>query len=465
MEKVKKLCRRARALLSLACLLITHALLLASCSSDDYINAIPNNSTALLSVSLPDIGEAAGTNGADLLKPLLGDAEVSQTGLDLTQRIFFFTTAEGDMGCCLKVADSAELKAALEELRKKGKCSALTERRSATFCMIGGSWVAGFTDEALLLMGPVLPAQQAEVSRRIAKYLRQDDDNSITASPLYARLDSIQGAATLVAQSSALPQQLALPFTICAPKGADPSQVLVAASLSSDNNGCLQVSGETFSLNAGINSQIKANAQKLRPHAGTFARQLSATSLCTIMTNVRGSDLVEMLRGNDAMGMLMAGMNTAIDIDNILRCVDGDLCISIGSLSGDTPRLTMLTRLSNTSFTSDIGYWMKSCPKGSRIDHLDSHDYCLVSGQERLFFGVSGTNTFYASNQCQAAADALTPTTQPLTGQLLSAAAGQRFCLLLNISKLTGENNELSLAKDLLKPLFGNVDNILFTLK
>ena len=59
----------------------------------------------------------------------------------------------------------------------------------------------------------------------MVKYLKADEDEGITASPMFERLETITSPMAMVAQAQALPEKFVAPFTLGTPKDTDPSQV------------------------------------------------------------------------------------------------------------------------------------------------------------------------------------------------------------------------------------------------
>ena len=108
----------------------------------------------------------------------------------------------------------------------------------------------------MLLMGPVEPASQAELRSQMAKQLSADEEDGITASPLYAKIDSLDSPFSMVATVEALPEKMSAPLMLGAPKDADPSQVVIAAELKVKNH-IFYINSEQFSFNKSIDASIK----------------------------------------------------------------------------------------------------------------------------------------------------------------------------------------------------------------
>ena len=67
------------------------ALSLCSCSNNDYINAIPGNSTLLISMKPAKL---SGVGSPTMLKAMLHVNNLDDAGLDLSEYVFFFEDAK-----------------------------------------------------------------------------------------------------------------------------------------------------------------------------------------------------------------------------------------------------------------------------------------------------------------------------------------------------------------------------------
>ena len=175
---------------------------------------------------------------------------------------------------------------------------------------------------------PSLPAVQAETKRQIVKLLNQDEEHGIKNSPMFEKMESIEGAVAVVAQASALPEKLAAPFTLGAPKDADLSQIMIAADLRKNGEGCILIDGETFSFNKGIDEKLKKSREAFRPIKDSYVGNMSRNSVWGAFMNVDGKVFINMLHANKAFQALLAGMNMAVDMDKIIKSIDGDVVLA-----------------------------------------------------------------------------------------------------------------------------------------
>ncbi len=439
---------------------------LTSCSGDDYLNAIPSKSIALMSVDLQALSAQKGMDDkAGTLKQLLHVDDVSGCGIDVSEKIYLFETAEGNLGLCAKVEDEDDVASWLGKLEKDRCCSALTERKGYRFSVLDGTWMVGFSSAAVLVMGPVVPEGQADLQRQMVKMLGAEEKSGIKGSRLFARLDSIASPVALVAQAQALPEKLAAPLTLGAPKGTDASQIMVSAGMNVENK-VMHVSAKTFSFDKGIDQSLQKSWLNCRSVRGDYLRSMPSGAAAGLFMNVSGKDFLPLLQGNASLHTLLLGINTAIDMDNIIRSVDGDLALVIPSFSGDNMQMRMTAKLAHANWLNDVDYWKKSCPAGTFIINWGKNAYRYGDGKTSFFFGVTPDLQFYCGNDAEAAKAALIPSDNPLPSDVQKMLKGKKMGMVLNLGLTDNSSKDvMGAVSALLHPLFGNVACIVCTMQ
>ncbi len=440
-------------------------MLLMACSGNDYLNAIPSESTALIAIDASKVAQERGmANQEQVLKGLLQVDDVADCGIDLQQKIYLFETVEGDFGLCAKVKSRGDLEEWFHQLARKDICQEVRERKDFHFTVLKDTWVVGFSDEALMIMGPTVAEAQAEKQQRMSMYLGAEEEDGIKTSPLFERLDTIQTPMAMVARADALPESFATPFMLGAPKGSDASQVIIVARMGVDQ-GWLDIEGETFSLNKEVDKALKTSANVFRPIGDRYLSSMSSDALLGMFVNVDGKQFLPLLQGNESLQVLLAGINTSIDMDNILRSVDGDMLIMIPSLSGDDLRLTMAAKLAHSQWLADVDYWKESCPKGSSITDRGKDSFCFTDGHTSFFFGVSDDLQFYGGSDEQSSSSAIKSAAQPLAEDLRQQLMGKKMAMVLNLDKIGNQQEEAGALTEVLKPFFGDLKAIVFSLR
>ncbi len=437
------------------------ALLAASCSNNDYVNAIPSSATAIVKVDVKQLGVEEGTKAFASLLPK--DINVEGCGVDWSSTAYAFETVDGNFGICAKVKSESQLKETFEKANSEGKCGSLRKQGDFTFTDINNCWAVGFSSKALIVVGPVSAAALGDAQRKITKMLRQDEDASIITRPMFAKLDSMESSVAMVAQVQALPEKMVAPFTIGAPKDADASQVLVAVDFDKEDK-VVRMKGETFSFNKSVDEALKKANSTYRKINGDFLDKIPNTCSIGLFTNVDGKQFLPLLQNNKALQALLVGINTAIDFDNIIRSVDGDLTFTTTALGGsDNMDMTMFARVKNPAWTADVDYWKQSCAKGCSITGTNGA-WSYNGGNTRFAFGLEG-DMFYGTTDAKLVPEYKGEKPQPIADKLKKEIQGNRMVLMLNIKGLTQGEALSAGVGSIVKPIPGDVDAVIYVVK
>ena len=322
----------------------------------------------------------------------------------------------------------------------------------------------GFNDDALLVMGPQPLAVQPDLQLRMAKLLNIDPKKEDRQSPLLASVDAIDAPMALVARLDALPENVALPFTLGLPKRVNLSQVVLKAGLHFSGNALL-MKGETFSYNQTIDESLKRVANAYRPIGETFLKDAGSPAALTLFANMEGDKLLGIVRDNVVLSVMLTGLNTAIDMDNIIRSIDGNIIISTSTYASGQANLSMKAQVKATNWLMDVGYWKRSCPPGSTIYDAGPRAYVFDNGSYKYYFGLKPDNSFY----CLPHPPFQQPVSATANGQVSPSVAneirGKRLALVFNLDALVGtrgiKNNSLATVKSYL----GGVNTIVYILE
>lgn len=448
--------------LLVACLLAV----VCSCSEDNrHLQAIPSSCSMLMSV---DVSQVSGVGSKGLLKALLHATNADQCGLALAEKIYLFETADGNLGLCLAVEDYDRLQQFMDEQARKGTCGRIEKRRDCHLAMVDNTWAVGFSEHALLAIGPVTAQEQTEAFSRLTRYLGQHEERSILPTRLFAKLDSIEAPMAMVAQAQALPEQLVAPFLLGAPADADPSQIYVAAALEKREN-LLLMEGETLSFNASIDKKLKEASTHFRPITQQYVSQIAQDCVYGLFLNVEGGRLVDMLHGNKSLQALLTGLNTAIDMDKVLRSVDGDMAMVMPTM-GEHPSFAMRAQVKDQQFLSDVDYWKQSAPRGATIENHGTTEWLYKSGDTQFLFGTRSGEFFMEPRNLEPSAGS-EGKGQPSRSLPLDAfSSHSRMCMVLNLSAFLSMSdvkagNATEVLTRMFTPVFGSVQTIVYNMK
>lgn len=391
---------------------------LASCSNDDYLNVIPKNSTALVSVDVPKVTSTKKGVSESLMRAWFHVADDADCGIDMNANVYLFEAPDGNLGMVARVSDEDDVKEWLGKMAAQGRCQQVQKRRDSYFTVLNKSWLAGFNDKAFLVMGPVVPVEQAGLMRIMMKYLKAEEGT--TDSPLFARLQEIDAPIAMVSQAQALPDQFVAPFTLGAPPNTSPDKVLIAASMDA-TNGCLVVGGETFSFDEKVNASLQQTAGVWRKATAQFLHQIPSDVRYALLMNVDGTRMLPLMKQSETFRAMLTGMSVKIDIDGFMQRVDGDLLMVVPSSKNNQMQMQWAAQIRADAQPLD------------------------------------------AESEAELARTRLMPAEKQLPAMVLSELEGSRMCMLMSLNGFDGEKKiVVDTFTSLLKPLFGQVEYILY---
>lgn len=424
---------------------------MTSCSNHDYLNAIPAESPMLISLNT---AKMTGAGSQTLLKAFLHATNMNNTGIDISKPVMLFEDAQGNLGICAKTEDEKQLATLLRKMGVEIK-----ESQGFHFAALPNHWMVGYSDVSALIMGPVLPAAQSEMKQLMTRYLKAKEDDGIVGTPMYDKLDSIDAPMSMVCQAKALPEYLIAPFTLGAPQGTDPSQVIIAANLEI-KDGCLWISGQTFSFVKRINEALQMAQASYRPISGKYVASMSQQDAAGLFVNVDGTKFIKLMTGNRGIQTMLSGINTAIDMNSIIKGVDGDLAIITPSLGQTSFQIMMAAKLKNADWLADVDYWKQSVPAGGIIGDWGRDCYYYRDGKTSYYFGVTPDWQYMSGVSEQDAQQSIKASPNPIPKKVQEQLKGQKMAMVVNLAGI-GDNTGIS---SFLKPLFGNVNTLVYTL-
>lgn len=444
--------------------MLVGGLLVLSCANNAYQNAVPKDCVALASVEMETFSSQGGGGNAELVDFLHVD-EVGKCGLDFSAPLFLFESRDGDLGLCAKVGDAETVKNWVENaMTKDGRGKVRESRNGLGFAEWNESWLMGYSDDAFLMMGPVLPAAMATLQQRMVKYLTQDEEKGLMGSRLHEVMDSMSAPVKMVARLSALPPALTMPFDFGVPKSAGEKDAYLSAEMTLKDK-MLVIHGSTFSFKEKVNEEIRSAQRQLKAVEGRFFSSVLDSTACYLVANVEGDSFLDLIHSNKGLQALLTGANMAVDMDNVIRSMQGDVVMAYWASFRDDKSFAMAAQLKDDRFLGDVGYWKQSCPKGTRIVDLGPKDFQLTGGDADLFFGVTDDKMFYAGSSEYLAKALLPNPSSPLKKMVAEEMKGQPLAMCLNVNNLAfDEMVELKTLATAIKAVFGDVTHVVYHL-
>ena len=428
------------------------------CGGSNYTNAIPSNATALARI---DLSKAEDGGAVSAIKSLLGVDNLEGCGLDATSSLYLFETVDGNFGLCGKVSDIDKLKNFFSSQSSKGFCSEVKKTGDYYFTDIKGSWCVGYSSNSLVVLGPVTAAAMPDAKRVVMRLLGQKKDRSVVKKPIFAKLSSMESPFAFVAQAQALPEKIAGPLFIGAPKGADVSQLLVAANVYFHKQHVL-IEGTPFSFDEQLQKSLDEAGKAYRKIGDSYFPLVSKDDAFAMFLNVKGEEFLPLLQSNPSFQAMLAGANMAIDLDNILRSVDGDLFFAADGFTDKRAGYSIFAKVVDSpKWLKDIDYWKSSCQKGCSISDDGDKAWIYRSGDANFSFGLK-TNDFYATNSPSKLACLADKSSKPsLSSDITGEIRNSRLAVVVNPSAIAGTNDVAASISN----AFGGMKTIVYVMK
>jgi hypothetical protein len=284
--------------LSVTALLV---LLLSSCSKGNYVNNLPKNAVALLSVNGEKLIGAYSPFNV-LLMPFVNEDKTQLKGIDLTKDIFFFETADGVFGMCAPIADDYEFHDFITRLSNIGGVSEIKHEKDINYCFYKNQWAIMYNNHCLLVMGPTMTSKQAQekIISRMQAQMDDKEETSCQGSELWQHHNESQAPVRFVARASALPSHMVSTITFGVPAGTDLDDVIIEAEMTY-RDGTLYMDGSTCSTLPNVKQALEKAADIYRPLTFDWEKEIDDNALSTIFLNVNGKDFAANLKGNNTL--------------------------------------------------------------------------------------------------------------------------------------------------------------------
>ena len=444
------------------------ALLLTSCSNDDYRNVIPSDASFVVSVNLGSLAEKSdiehskymnlfkigltsvvSNDKLDDVQELIDHPE--KTGLDFTAPVYIFGKDANQVGMVVKVADRGDVEDFVEMLHDIDVASNPKEHNGITECTLIDEALCLYNDRAFLLYIDQTSKSKDDARKLAAQFLTQGADDSFANTENFDRLDaestdiSYYVSADVISKSKSLVSEQTS-------KASWFGNLCILGRLTFDNGRALLVNNFLPLTEADKEKMDEYVLKHLRPIEGRYLKMQNGPSLVWGCLGVEGQWLLdECLKDNKDIKGTLFMLERCVDIEQMLRSVDGDITFTIGKSGSSEPSFSAMARVKETKFLSDVDYWQKSMKDyGMSMDRLSDNDYVVHLGDgKRLYWGVNGNDLYMSSNGH--------PTLD--SDQWSSLADDIKSCYLYIVADLqpigdTIEEEELAFLKSLDKLMF-----------
>lgn len=362
-----------------------------------HARVIPADATALASFSAEDFMEESGLTDEKMKELFSGEEVLYKSALDLQKNIYAFVSADGMTGFLFAVKDADKLKEYLANAQKLN-VSPVEEQQGYNWAMVNNSFVLGFDDEVLLVMGPTIASSQGEMRQQMLGYLKQDKAESVVETNLYKNLEKQKGIFKVAASLEMFPEYYKMFQNMGLPDHVDFSKLLMTVSMDSEPGKIV--------FHAGLVTEDKALAQKMkaledmsRQIDGTFIPYAAPNTLLWMGTNVKGEKLMTLMSEVPSLRLYLMAMNNVMDVEKMLKTIDGD--VAIMATMGKEPIVSVQAEMDNLSFMDDVDYWISAARNSGnyRFDRVGEDLYCMSTPMKKdIYLGLKDKNVILATD-------------------------------------------------------------------
>lgn len=396
-------------------------LFLTSCQDTDYTKAIPQNSTMVSRVDFNSIfreadyskstlngalslylGIAVGGQDAKELKSYIREPE--KFGIDLRKPAYIFH-ADKVLGVTLDLHDHENLAELLSILQKHHIVSKPRKSDKVTTCNILGEILLAYDKSSMLMLANTDDGGMSHLNQLAIQLLNQEKEQSFASTEQFERLndDGENKNITLYLNMASLKdgrfKDIADSFLPDNVRPADVNMFSVidfTDGLATINT---EVSGRTEKAQAALEEANKSfhNIRCAYTDIATDDMGIWATF------GVKGDWILERLKSNKDTKMLLTALGRAIDIDQMLRAVDGDFTVTLPADFEDKlvnhPEFFIIGDLDNTKFMTDVEYWQKSMVEyGAKMKKTGKNAYQLSYDKYMIDWGIDNKSLYIGSH-------------------------------------------------------------------
>lgn len=385
-----------------ACVIVVLAVwLLWPKNQASHARVIPADATALLEFDVNEFVQESDLTEDKLKKMLPEGVDLSASGIDLKKNAYVFVDASGMNGLLLAVDDVDLLKEFLAKNSERMQFAPVEEQQGYNWTSIGDALVVGFDSEVLLVMGPTIASAQAELRQHMLGYLKQDKNESILKAPMYKTLEKQEGLLKAVASLEMFPEYYKMLQNMGLPEHVDFSKMQMFMSLISEKGKIVLQSGVQTDDNT-LAQKMKAIDDMIRPIEGDFVSSVVPNALFWLGANVEGEKLMKMMSEIPALRLYLMAMNNVMDVEKMIKQIDGDISMSAAVNMKEAPVLQMQMHMDNLSFMDDVDYWISSAKQSGnyQFERIDEDLYRIGNlAPMDIYFGLKDKNVLLSSNR------------------------------------------------------------------
>lgn len=390
-------------------------------------NVIPEDAKAVLVVDAKQALKQMDFSISDLFKALKHKKESDDKatwGINMLSPMYGFISADNYVCGVFALSDASSF-----EEKLKGENITVESQRGFKWANKGEIMLCFDGDKALAL-GPVNKAESDALRGKMVEWMKQGSHNV----PVLSSLKKDDGVVCLRSSLGVLPQAVASQIAGNI-QNVDMDNIFLNASL--------KVKEKSFLLSTELESEDE-NFTKYTSEFDNLFRPIGAQKLpacieepmLRVIANINGEGVLPKLRGNIVVRTMLVGINLCVDLDMMIKSIDGDVIIEYAGRSASSPTFVASAKIKNQDFLKNAKDWCTgSSTFGYSCQPLDDKNFALQSGGNKYFFGVHD-DFLYLSSDNGKTLHFSTPQLEKNISLVREQAQGKRLYASVDIGKM-----------------------------
>lgn len=385
--------------------------LLCSCNKTDYVNVVPADASFVASINIKDVsekGDFKNSSAVAMLNDYMGlvvspkdvkkaqeyISDPSAMGIDFTAPVYVFKTSSDCFGLTMKVSSDDDLSDFIQLLAKQGICSKPVERDDFFSGNLFDDIEYTYDGKTLLLISCLGDGGSAMNKQVSAQLLKQDQDNSFVSTEAFDKMEEQTGDVKMYSNLGIMPQSFAEQVASFLPKGVKKNDIEVLASISFEN-GKAVLASTIWGKTPKAQQLIDDTDKNMMPLKGSFANVPAEDFLAWASVGVKGEWLLSKIKDEEQLNQLLFMIERGIDVEQMLRTVDGDFTLvmpsSLVTSEKDNMDFLAYAQVKNCDFMDDVDYWQQSMKEyGFTMSKTGNADYLLkLDNDNSISWGVN----------------------------------------------------------------------------
>lgn len=425
--------------------------LATSCSSPvKYTNAIPAESTEIVSIDLQSLAVKAGASdpqNAEALQKLTqtltsgvsADAQKaletllnkpSESGIDFALPVYLFHSSETQQqGFIAAVADADKLKDMLKATQSETQMADVAEKDGYSYCYNDRSFLA-FNATTMLVLPSTDTPDIARMHQQASTLLGQGEEQSASSQGAFRQMLESKGDIRVMMTASSLLQLHKDPMLMAMADSMnlqdikyvgglsfEPGQVAVNVSYTSDDPKAQEL----------FEKQLKAT----RPIQNTFAPYFPQSTLLYFSLGLDGKELYTHLEENPQVKKSLSAENMEL-LKQLVSSFENDFTLGLTGLDAQgNPTILAYAETNNADLLDQL-YEASKKQGANDLTKLDNGDYMLTDKGLKVYMGMRGKQLIMTNDQTLYNNAGKESKPSLLETSFAKEVEGQRFATVIN---------------------------------